>query len=391
LPSLARTAGQETGTGERDQKAYDDSYTATQLVLSALRASTFPDAVAPESERSEETPAQATDTPSPPETASSAETDAAGQAMTEYVGPAALIDKADLSTIDGIPKGVDPDQFTAAKDTIEAASSDAGDAPDSPKQGDGIQSVRRDGEEEDHEASELIRQGSRAAALDMVADGHELAATKEGSPSSMEDGETADRDAAEADAETAGFTPTDSAEPDPVSAGADGTLPETEEPVPLETDEPPKDAEDRTRPKSEDADPVSEPARIGAGASTSASKGQSTELPSPAHEEPGTESEELEGEDDEPQTEDLWLWVDPRQEIGYDPQSFDVASFLQRAIARFQSKSWSGGKKPTRLAANPIQEPNGLKPAAEALGLELVEDALVPAQTYRLGMAQQDS
>ena len=85
---------------------------------------------------------------------------------------------------------------------------------------------------------------------------------------------------------------------------------------------------------------------------------------------------------------DQWLWVDPRQESGYRPASFDLAAFLQRAIALFQGKEWTGGQKPGRLAVHPSQARDGLKDIAEGLGLEVVSDPLVSPGTYRLGLAE---
>jgi hypothetical protein len=83
-----------------------------------------------------------------------------------------------------------------------------------------------------------------------------------------------------------------------------------------------------------------------------------------------------------------WLWVDPRQESGYQPSSFDLEAFLQRAIALFQAKDWTRGQRPGRLAVHPEQRADGLEPAAEALGLEVVSDPLVSPGTYRLGLAE---
>jgi hypothetical protein len=85
-----------------------------------------------------------------------------------------------------------------------------------------------------------------------------------------------------------------------------------------------------------------------------------------------------------------WLWVDPRQEPGYTPRSLGLEAFLHRAIARFQSKPWTAGRKPGRLAAHPDDTADGLKALVESLGLELVEDPLVPAGTYRLGLPTSD-
>jgi hypothetical protein len=92
-------------------------------------------------------------------------------------------------------------------------------------------------------------------------------------------------------------------------------------------------------------------------------------------------------------TEGQWLWVDPRYEVGYSPAAFDLAAFLDRAIRLFQSKTWTRGKKPGRLAVRPDQsdagdqDANGLKSAAETRGLEVVFDTRVPPGTYWLGLA----
>jgi hypothetical protein len=87
---------------------------------------------------------------------------------------------------------------------------------------------------------------------------------------------------------------------------------------------------------------------------------------------------------------DRWLWVDPRQEPGYDLGALDLAAFLSRASDLFRSKEWTGGRKPARLAAHPIEVENGLKAMAESLGLELVSDPRVTAGTYRLGLASDE-
>jgi hypothetical protein len=83
-----------------------------------------------------------------------------------------------------------------------------------------------------------------------------------------------------------------------------------------------------------------------------------------------------------------WLWVDPRQESGFQPSSFDLEAFLRRAIALFQAKDWTRGQRPGRLAVHPQQRADGLEPTAEALGLEVVSDPLVSPGTYRLGLAE---
>jgi hypothetical protein len=91
-------------------------------------------------------------------------------------------------------------------------------------------------------------------------------------------------------------------------------------------------------------------------------------------------------EADAPDTENLWLWVDPRYEGGYSPATFDLARFLQRAIVHFQSKPWSGGKKPGRIAVHSDQTDTSLGPVAERLGLTVVEDDRVSDGTYWLGL-----
>jgi hypothetical protein len=85
---------------------------------------------------------------------------------------------------------------------------------------------------------------------------------------------------------------------------------------------------------------------------------------------------------------DQWLWVDPRQEGNYSPTSFDLAVFLERAVALFESKAWTGGQKPQRLAVHPSQNTESLTPVAEALGLEVLSDSQVSPGTYRLGLAE---
>lgn len=83
-----------------------------------------------------------------------------------------------------------------------------------------------------------------------------------------------------------------------------------------------------------------------------------------------------------------WLWVDPRQEPGYSPVTFDLAAFLRRALQLFQTKTWSGGQKPARLAAHPDQVARGLQDVADELGLEVVSDSKVTLGTYMLGLEQ---
>jgi hypothetical protein len=101
----------------------------------------------------------------------------------------------------------------------------------------------------------------------------------------------------------------------------------------------------------------------------------------------GRESGTPQDESLTPDTDDRWLWVDPRQEPGYDPSTFDLAAFLNRAAKRLQSKQWAGGREPARIAVHPDQMANGLKPVADTLGLEVVTDPTVPTGTYRLGLA----
>lgn len=81
-----------------------------------------------------------------------------------------------------------------------------------------------------------------------------------------------------------------------------------------------------------------------------------------------------------------WLWLDPRQDARHNPMAFDLAAFLQRAIALFQSKDWTGGQKPGRLAIHPDQMADGLSALADSLGLEIECDPLVNPGTYRLGL-----
>jgi hypothetical protein len=88
-----------------------------------------------------------------------------------------------------------------------------------------------------------------------------------------------------------------------------------------------------------------------------------------------------------PDNADRWLWVDPRQENGYSPSTFDLEAFLRRAVALFQAKTWTGGQKPRRLAVHPNQVTDGLEPVAKALGMEVIGDPLVTPGTYRLGLA----
>jgi hypothetical protein len=116
--------------------------------------------------------------------------------------------------------------------------------------------------------------------------------------------------------------------------------------------------------------------------------GRPTAEPEPPEEQPNPE---LVAET--PDAEGQWLWVDPRYESGYNPAAFELTGFLDRATKLFQSKSWTRGRKPGRLAVRPErpdqdeQEANGLKSAAENIGLEVVYDSRVPPGTYWLGLA----
>jgi hypothetical protein len=91
-----------------------------------------------------------------------------------------------------------------------------------------------------------------------------------------------------------------------------------------------------------------------------------------------------------PDGHDRWLWVDPRQEHGYDVGTFDLKAFLSRAVARFRSKEWTGGREPSRLAAHPSEVANSLKAMAERLGLEVVVDPRITPGTYRLGLTSDE-
>jgi hypothetical protein len=108
---------------------------------------------------------------------------------------------------------------------------------------------------------------------------------------------------------------------------------------------------------------------------------------------PAEEIEEVYFQPGVTDAEGQWLWVDPRYESGYTPLAFDLAEFLDRATRLFQTKSWTRGKKPGRLAVRPdrpdrdAQEANGLKSVAESAGLEVVYDPRVPPGTYWLGLA----
>jgi hypothetical protein len=81
-----------------------------------------------------------------------------------------------------------------------------------------------------------------------------------------------------------------------------------------------------------------------------------------------------------------WLWVDPRREAGYNPESYDPAGFLERAVRLFQTKPHWEGRQPNAICANPAQVDNGLKPVAAELGLRLVIDPKVAVGTFWLGV-----
>jgi hypothetical protein len=85
---------------------------------------------------------------------------------------------------------------------------------------------------------------------------------------------------------------------------------------------------------------------------------------------------------------DRWLWLDP----GYAHQSglagSELAAFLQQAVELFQAKDWTGGRKPGRLVVHPDQLTDGMKPVAEALGLDVVSDPRVTRGTFRLGLSE---
>ena len=83
----------------------------------------------------------------------------------------------------------------------------------------------------------------------------------------------------------------------------------------------------------------------------------------------------------------FWLWVDPRSELGYHPNTFDQAAFLMRAMTLFRTKERWSGQSPTTLKAHPMVVENGLKPIADSLGLGLVSDPKVAPGTYQLGVA----
>ena len=103
-----------------------------------------------------------------------------------------------------------------------------------------------------------------------------------------------------------------------------------------------------------------------------------------ATDEPGPQAEDLDLE--APNAGDLWLWVDPRYEAGYSPATFDLMAFLQRAAALFQSKAWTRGKVPGKIAVHSDDAGQGLEVVAERLGLVVVEDARVSNGTYWLGL-----
>jgi hypothetical protein len=100
------------------------------------------------------------------------------------------------------------------------------------------------------------------------------------------------------------------------------------------------------------------------------------------------EVEELEQDDPDPEpaVEDLWLWVDPRYEGGYSPATFDLSTFLQRAISLFQSKPWSGGQRPGRIAVHAKEATDDFESVAQHLELAVIEDPRVSSGTYWLGL-----
>ena len=83
----------------------------------------------------------------------------------------------------------------------------------------------------------------------------------------------------------------------------------------------------------------------------------------------------------------FWLWVDPRREPGWAPATFDLGAFLARAVALFQAKERWAGELPNAVRVHPDQAANGLKPAAEVLGLRVVSDPKVAAGAFWLGVA----
>ncbi len=82
-----------------------------------------------------------------------------------------------------------------------------------------------------------------------------------------------------------------------------------------------------------------------------------------------------------------WLWVDPRRELSYNARTFDQGSFLDRAADLFQTKERWGGQRPGVVKAHRDQAEYGLKPAAAALGLQVMVDPMITPGTYRLGLA----
>ena len=86
--------------------------------------------------------------------------------------------------------------------------------------------------------------------------------------------------------------------------------------------------------------------------------------------------------------QDNWLWVDPRYESGYHPATFDVVAFLQRAVVLYQTKAWSGARRPGRVVVHPEQLGDGLEEAAEQLGLALQTNPTVGVGTFRLGASE---
>ena len=100
----------------------------------------------------------------------------------------------------------------------------------------------------------------------------------------------------------------------------------------------------------------------------------------------GAEDLEQNEREPEPAAEDLWLWVDPRYEGGYHPATFDLSAFLQRAIALFQSKPWTGGHPPGRIAVHADAATDDFESIAERLELTDIEAPRVSNGTYWLGL-----
>jgi hypothetical protein len=85
---------------------------------------------------------------------------------------------------------------------------------------------------------------------------------------------------------------------------------------------------------------------------------------------------------------DRWLWLDPRGEPGYSPQSFDLSRFLAEAISRFRAKDWTRGQAPGRLMVHPLSLADQLEKAAEDFGLIVVADPRAAVGTYLLGLRE---